>query len=391
MEQEDPGFITDGKEFFVSFNTPLVRGYLPVPIPKADPVLRWNGPKIDLVRSWYPALRFMKDHVNHEVVLRLFMTHDRSNILIFPLSQIYGTGMSVKEEITKEEREWWASEGLIEAGTVHSHCTAAAFASGTDKHDEKHRDGLHLTVGKLNSGELDLHSRMVWTVPGEEDANGKLIRASTVTIQKPNLMDWFTFPQHIEMFISMEPELEESVVKYVLCKPPDPRAVYPKEWKDKLLRPAAITPPSLGAGGKWARGADGQMHMYDPEIVNYPSSGNLSKIDDLPGHGFKKKESGEQREPDTQNGRISAKAALLWDLWSEVMALVSMDPVLRERQVRVSDFAPDRRGALFIQYPEAQETWEQIQRMLKANNATDQEFFESWEKTSWPINSDEYY
>ena len=389
-------FITDGKEFFVLFNTPLVRGYMPVPIPKADPVLRWNGPKIDLVRSWYPALKFMKDHLNHEVVLRFFMNRTRTEILVFPLTQIYGTGMTVKEEITKEEREWWASEGLIEAGSVHSHCTSTAFASGTDKHDERNRDGLHLTIGKLNANQFDIHSRMVWTVPGEE-VDGKLVRASATTVQQPDLMDWFIFPNHIEQFIAMEPELEDSVIKYAICKPPGDEVIYPREWKDKLLQRTIVSGPPNKA---WARGEDGQMHMYDagpssydPTRVSYPMHGrNLSMVDDIPGHGEpKKKESEDPRDLENQNGQISGKAALLWDLWSEVMAIVSLDPVLREHQVRVADFAPDRRGALFIQHPESQGTWSDIERMLKANNVTDAEFFESWEKTSWPIIHDEYY
>ena len=291
--EEDPGFITDGKEFFVLFNTPLVRGYMPVPIPKADPVLRWNGPKIDLVRSWYPALKFMKDHLQHEVILRFFMNRERTEILIFPLSQIYGTGMSVKEEITKEERETWAAEGLIEAGSVHSHCTSTAFASSTDKNDERNRDGLHLTVGKLNAGEFDLHTRMVWTVPGEEQ-DGKLVRASQVTVQKPNLRDWFQLPDHVERFIALEPELEDSVVKYVICKPPGKEVTYPEIWKTKLLQRTYVSPPP---GKAWARGVDGQMHMYDPEMVSYPHFGKMSMIDDIPGHGeFKKKSRTTKRE-----------------------------------------------------------------------------------------------
>lgn len=41
--------------------------------------------------------------------------------------------------------------GYVLAGTVHSHCDAGAFQSGTDSHDENHFDGLHITVGNLNT------------------------------------------------------------------------------------------------------------------------------------------------------------------------------------------------------------------------------------------------
>lgn len=389
----DPDFITDGKgEFFVLFNTPLVRGYMPVPIPKSTPVLRWNGPKIDLVTAWYPALKFMQEHKKHEVVLRLFMSKDKETIYIFPLSQIYGTGMSVKEEITKEEREWWAKEGLIEAGTLHSHCESSAFASGTDKQDERTRDGLHLTVGKLANNQFDIHSRMVWTVPGEEQ-DGKLIRASSTTVQEPELLDWFIFPPHIERFIAFEPELQDDIIKYALCKPPPRDTTYPKEWKDKLLQKTyGITSPALGPGQKaWARGADGQMHMYDPTLIGK----NLSLVDDIPGWGeeTKKKDEGREdpRERESSNGQISAKAAVLWDLWSEVMAMVACEPELRERKVRVAEFGPATRAVLINRIPAALETWEQMERMFRANNVTEEEFFGSWEKTSWPQIDDEFY
>jgi hypothetical protein len=393
----EPEFMTDGKEFYVLFNTPLVRGYMPVPIPKSDPVLRWNGPKINLVNAWYPALKFMKDHLQHEVVLRLFMSRDKETIYVMPLTQIYGTGMSVKEEITKEEREWWAAEGLIEAGTIHSHCTAGAFASGTDKSDEKHRDGLHLTVGKLNQSRFDIHARMVWTVPGEEGPDGKLIRASAVTVQEPNLRDWFILPEHVERFVSLEPELEQSVLDYMLCKPPGPGVSYPKEWKDKLLQKPAI--PHHGGPQAWTRGIDGQMHMYgpmayEPETSAYPMYGkNLSRPEDIPGHGeFKKKESEDPKAGEDQNGRISAKAALLWDLWSEVMVVVTDAAKLRHAGVRVADFrSPLTREILFARHgEEARDVWEHIQRMFTANNVTEEEFFESWDKTSWPIDDNDY-
>jgi hypothetical protein len=368
-DNDDAPFVTDGKEFFVLFNTPLVRGYMPVPIPKADPVLRWSGPKIDLVKSWYPALRFMQVYANHEVVLRFFMSRNKETIHIFPLTQIYGTGMSVKEEITKEERDWWAGEGMIEAGTLHSHCTSPAFASGTDKDDEKNRDGLHLTVGKLKSDQFDLHSRMVWTVPGEEK-DGKVIRASSVTVQKPNLMDWFIFPSHIETFIAMEPELEESVVKYVLCKPPGKTIGYPKSWDEKLkVRPVV----------DWSKD---KHHTYDPTRVAYPGvQGKLSMADDIPDMNYpplKKKDNGQTSQEESEKEILKAKEATIWDCWNEVMMMIASDPVLARGQVRVSQFAPHTRGTLFAQHHRAAELWVDILRMLKANNLSEKDFFDSW-------------
>jgi hypothetical protein len=345
-------FITNGKQFFVAFTSPLVTGYMEVPIPKADPNLHWHGPRINLLSTWYPALKFMADHVDHEVVLRLFMTRDRSEILIFPLTQYHGTGMSVTEAITKEEREWWATEGLTEAGTLHSHCNGAAFASGTDARDEQTRDGLHVTVGKLKSDQYDIHSRMTWTLPGEEQ-DGKLVRASMTTSQSPDLSDWFNLPEHVIQFIRMEPELENSIIKYCLTKPPGAHVQYPPEWNTKLIQRAA--PP------------------WGPSMAS-----------DIPGlevSGFKKKE--ERASPNQKSQRVNTDnidMQLMWDLCSEAMSLIAESSVCRLHQVAVSDFAPEMRALLFKQVPQARDIWEAIQHLLTTNAVSQEEFFAEFGK-----------
>ena len=43
--------------------------------------------------------------------------------------------------------------------TVHHHCSASAFQSGTDEANERNQDGLHLTVGRLDAERHDLHAR----------------------------------------------------------------------------------------------------------------------------------------------------------------------------------------------------------------------------------------
>jgi hypothetical protein len=359
MQEDKPDpFITDGKGgFYTLFESPLVTGYMPVPIPKGEITLRWHGPRIHLERSWWPALKFMEEHVAHEVVLRLFISADKNEIIIFPLSQIYGTGMSIKEEISNEEREAWAKEGLIEAGTVHSHCDGGAFQSSTDKHDEEARDGLHLTVGKLKSDQFDIHSRMTWTIPGEEK-DGKVIRASIRTSQAPNLADWFMFPDHVLAFIACEPELERDVIKYVLTKPPHDGVRYPEQWKEKLIR------KTTQVATVWS---PGQYHQQP-----------LSMIDDIPEHGkpWGKKKESSQSHP---SGVLGQKESLVWDLWSEVMSMIADWPILREMRVSVSDFEPDKRVSLFKQVPAAQEAWETIKGMLAANNISEAEFFNAFD------------
>lgn len=348
--------MTDGKEFFVVFSTPLVTGYMPVPIPRANPVLHWRGPKIDLVKSWHPALAFMSRHLKHEVCMRLFMTRARDEILVFPLTQAYGTGMSVKEEITKEEREWWAQEGLIEAGTVHSHCDMGAFASSTDKHDEQTRDGLHLTIGKLKSNQFDIHARMTWTIPGEE-REGRIVRAACSTSQQPNLTEWFAMPSHVLEFIAQEPELEDSVIKYMLTKPPAKDVIYPEAWNAKLLerKYPQITPGYV----EW----NGPMYGHDREVARQQE---LSMAGDIP-----------QKKNDK-----TEKSKILWETWQEVLSLIAESPACREMQVSVSDFEPEMRDIVFNHCPPASEVWVKIQNVIAQADLTQEEFFAEFGKDS---------
>ncbi len=44
-------------------------------------------------------------------------------------------------------------------GTVHHHCTAGAFQSGTDSHNEQDQEGLHITVGHIDKAVHDIHTR----------------------------------------------------------------------------------------------------------------------------------------------------------------------------------------------------------------------------------------
>src|SRR5262249_26301967 len=50
---------------------------------------------------------------------------------------------------------------LVVFGDVHSHVDEAAYASGTDKYDERHRAGLHIVVGRLSREPPELHVEAV--------------------------------------------------------------------------------------------------------------------------------------------------------------------------------------------------------------------------------------
>jgi hypothetical protein len=52
-------------------------------------------------------------------------------------------------------------EGYLKVGTIHSHADFSAFHSGVDVADEKHFDGLHITVGHVNQDEVSISASIV--------------------------------------------------------------------------------------------------------------------------------------------------------------------------------------------------------------------------------------
>ena len=52
------------------------------------------------------------------------------------------------------------SDDWLYFGTVHHHCSASAFQSSTDEQNEWNQDGLHLTVGRMDADQHDVHARL---------------------------------------------------------------------------------------------------------------------------------------------------------------------------------------------------------------------------------------
>jgi hypothetical protein len=73
-------------------------------------------------------------------------------------------GMTVKlledDGDYKEQRKMFGN-GWVMAGSIHHHCTAKAFQSGTDSADEKDKEGVHVTIGDVLNKTVDLHVRKV--------------------------------------------------------------------------------------------------------------------------------------------------------------------------------------------------------------------------------------
>jgi hypothetical protein len=134
--------------------------------------LEYSGPKFTS-EMWHQALtffRFTHKEMQSESQVRLYVNHKLGRWGAWAFPQVARTGMSAREVPTPETPEKarerftsWQSEpsdDWLYFGTVHHHCSASAFQSSTDEQNEWNQDGLHLTVGRMDAEQHDVHARL---------------------------------------------------------------------------------------------------------------------------------------------------------------------------------------------------------------------------------------
>ena len=133
--------------------------------------LDYTGPKFT-PEMWHQVLSFFRwtdKEMDSESQVRLYVNTKLGRWGAWAFPQEARTGMSAREIVSTETPEQaverFASWGSEPSGdwlyfcTVHHHCSASAFQSGTDEENERNQDGLHLTVGRMDAERHDLHAR----------------------------------------------------------------------------------------------------------------------------------------------------------------------------------------------------------------------------------------
>jgi len=199
----------------------LYEGHIPVFMEKLDkPVLHWKGEPIS-AELWEQIVSFMRwtfRTYKSEAQLRLYYNdiEHKWGVGVFP--QEVCTGMSSKELPDHPCRdivfgEHTAESGWREAGTVHHHCSTSAFQSSTDFNDEKDKNGLHITLGDMES----------------DKAHGFHARASFRKVMYSVLPhQWLASP----MTTKEEAEVSFGGIGLLV---PDSRRHFPNTWKRFLV------------------------------------------------------------------------------------------------------------------------------------------------------------
>jgi hypothetical protein len=133
--------------------------------------LNYDGPKFSS-EMWHQVMSFFRwtyKEMRSESQVRLYVNTKVGRWGAWAFPQEARTGMSAKEITVQETpeqalerfRSWKSepSEDWVYFCTVHHHCSAGAFQSGTDEQNEKDQDGLHITVGNMDQDRHDIHAR----------------------------------------------------------------------------------------------------------------------------------------------------------------------------------------------------------------------------------------
>jgi hypothetical protein len=118
-------------------------------------------------------------------------------------------------------------------GSTHNHVTTSAFASGTDHEDETHKQGLHVTVGKMDQAEIDIDARLrVNFSPKFDEETGEKVRGGASYLFNLNNTGIAKFIEVPGLQPDMPVELAKELIKYNLARCPDNG--FPDEWRDMV-------------------------------------------------------------------------------------------------------------------------------------------------------------
>ena len=119
-----------------------------------------TAPKIDglvIAKAWDFFREVFNVHRSESYLTLMY--HKESGKFDVHCPQQEVSYASVRYDRTNTPRE----NGWVPVGTIHSHCDFSAFHSGTDTNDEASFDGIHITLGHVNSNRFSMVSSVVFS------------------------------------------------------------------------------------------------------------------------------------------------------------------------------------------------------------------------------------
>ena len=111
----------------------------------AQEEVRWRGPRVPAALLARAVGFFREVYRRHQAeAVALLLSRSEGPTFELEVPEQVVTGGHARYRIGP------CPPGVVRVGTLHSHAGAEAFHSDMDDWDERHADGLHVTVGTLN-------------------------------------------------------------------------------------------------------------------------------------------------------------------------------------------------------------------------------------------------
>ena len=136
-----------GNGIFINKKTKIFEAMVKLDMPDIEEGVKLTIPKIPykIFENIVCFFRAVHQKYDAEAIVLLLYDYDKK-MWGFHIPKQEVSGASADYDLKEEPIE---TKNIV--GTIHSHNTMSAFHSGTDDHDEEGQDGIHMTVGKLDS------------------------------------------------------------------------------------------------------------------------------------------------------------------------------------------------------------------------------------------------
>jgi len=193
-----------------------------------------------------------------EAQVRLFINPQLATWAAWAFPQRGNTGMASVEladtspERTAQRAQFSDTDGWMPFGTVHHHCGGGAFQSGTDKDNEVHQDGIHITVGKIGMKQYDIHSRFYCARNGFEPDLSEFYDISDLVGQIPKWSHGF-----------MRAGANHDLAVWKMTRPPAKEQTFPEMWKANYIIPPKVDAITHMFSGSHVGGIGQGCYAYD--------------------------------------------------------------------------------------------------------------------------------
>src|SRR5262245_29800207 len=201
---------------------------------------QWTGDTLNTI--WPQVLAFFRwtqNTYHSESQLRLFVHRTTGEWKAWAFPQKARLGMAAKELDKDDEGYHLAQEQRAQFnddweywGTVHHHCSASAFQSGTDEANERNQEGIHITVGHLDRLTYDIHFRMY--------IGGFKLKDVTALEFWDIGDELLSVPERFRPMLP--PNIYETICKWQMGTPPPLDTEFPEVWKTNIID---ITPKAV--------------------------------------------------------------------------------------------------------------------------------------------------